>query len=198
MPAHSRFTEELELCPTKAFLGKCYRVVTLEDFLDPPSPRLLFDLGPKIGRGGLRFSPPGNHRGLYVATSLQAAGAEYAGSSLAWKTGACAKHITFDISVSLASVLDLTDAGTRRILRTSKTEMLSPWKGYAALNAGAWPATWLLGQAAFTSGRFDGIHFLSNRHPTGTCLLIFTERLVAGISHVSIRKQDGSVWERLP
>jgi RES domain-containing protein len=198
MPAIPRFQAELATCPGRAFSGKCFRVVDLETFLKNETPTLLFDLGPKIGKGGQRFSPPGDHRGLYVSAQLATAGAEYTDGLKNWNQGKCRKHVTFDMLVRLSSVLDLTNPSIRRAIRSSKREIQSAWIGGASLNGGIQPPTWSLGHEAFASGRFDGILFPSIKHPKGTCLLIFTERLVLGIADVVIHKQNGSIWERLP
>ena len=180
------------------FTGKCFRIVELESFLKVKTPELLFDLGPKVSKYGQRFSPPGNHRGLYVSTELMTAGSEFADGKTAWLAGDCAKHVTFDMEVKLQSVLDLTDVSVRRSLKVTKAEVQSAWLGFAELNHGAWPPTWSLGHAASSSGRFDGILYPSTKSANGTCLLIFTESLIAGETHVVIYHQDGSVWERLP
>lgn len=193
-----RFRTELATCSCRSFSGRCFRIVELESYLRAASPTLLFDLGPKISRWGQRFSPPGDHRGLYVGAQRDTAGAEFAGGSKAWKMGDCAKHVTFDMEVKLQSVLDLTDAKVRRHLKTSKEEVQSAWEGFADLNGGAWPSTWTLGHEAFASGRVDGILFPSTKNSSGSCLLVFTERLVVGKSHVTILRADGSAWERLP
>ncbi len=193
-----RFQAELATCPVVPFAARCFRVVELEAYTKAPTPTLLFDLGPKIAKGGQRFSPPNDHRGLYVSTELITAGSEFSGGRPNWEAGNCAKHVTFDMAVTLESVLDLTSTPVRRVLHTSKKELLSAWEGFAVLNGGLFPPTWTLGQAAFASGRFDGIRFPSNRNLSGTCLLIFTERLVAGHTQVVINRQDGSLWERLP
>ena len=198
MPASTRFQEELADCPVQQFSERCFRVVDLEDYVKEPTPSLLFDLGPKISKGGLRFSPPNDHRGLYVSATLATAGSEFAQGRKAWKGGDCGKHVSFDMSVKLTSVLDLTLASIRSALKTSKAEIMSQWKEFSTLNHGAWPPTWILGHHAYASGRFDGILFPSNRDPSGTCLLIFTERLVAGVTHVIIHRADGTHWEQLP
>lgn len=198
MPFSERFRTPLDTCFGRPFSGRCFRIVELESYISASTPALLFDLGPKIAKGGQRFSPSGDHRGLYVSTELVTAGAEFAGSRHAWQAGNCCKHVVFDMDVKLASVLDLTDAKIRRTLRTSRAEILSPWKGFSALRKGKWPATWTLGHHAFASGKFDGILFPSNRNSSGTCLLVFTERLIGNKAHVIIHKQDGNVWERLP
>jgi RES domain-containing protein len=189
---------KLATCSSRSINRKCFRVVDLEVYLNAKTRALLFDLGPKISKIGQRFSPPDDHRGLYVSTELVTAGAEYANGQSAWKKGECGKHVTFDMKVKLLSVLDLTDAATRRLLKTSKKEIQSAWEGFVELNSGAWPPTWTLGHEAFVSGRFDGILFPSTKSPAGTCLLIFTERLVTGRTSVTILKQDGSIWERHP
>lgn len=198
MPPAPRFQAELQTAPSRAFAQKCFRVVELEAYSQSKTPRLLFDLGPKISKDGQRFSPPGDHRGLYVSTELLTAGSEFADGKANWLAGGCAKHVVFDISVNLASVLDLTRAATRRCLKTSKNEVQSAWLGYSALNGGAWPPTWSLGHEASASRRFDGILFPSTKNKSGTCLLILTEHLAIGKTHVIIHKSDGSEWERLP
>lgn len=200
MPAPSRFQAALADCPGIPLAVRCFRVVALSDLLKTgTTPTLLFDLGPRVSRGGQRFSPPDDHRGLYVSQEANTAGAEFAHGWQAWKSGTSADHARFGIEVKLASVLDLTSAAIRRTLKTSIKELHSPWEEYAANHGGAWPATWQLGHEAFASGRFDAIRFLSYRRPAaGTCLLIFTERLVAGSNHVIMHRADGSIWERLP
>jgi len=136
MPGTLRFQAELPHAAARAFSGNCFRVVDLEAFLRTKTPSLLFDLGPKIARNGQRFSPPNEHRGLYVSTELITAGSEFADGKAAWIAGDCAKHATFNMDVKLASVLDLTDAAVRRILKISKAEVQSAWLGFADLNGG--------------------------------------------------------------
>ena len=200
MPDLPRFNAALAACSGVKLTATCFRIVPLSDLLKTgTTPTLLFDLGPKISRGGQRFSPPDDHRGLYVSQEAETAGAEFAHGTQAWQAGACTDFVRFSIEVKLGSVLDLTSADVRRTLKTSIKELHSPWEEYAANNGGAWPATWQLGHEAFASGKFDGIRFPSYRRPSaGSCLLVFTERLVAGSSHVTVHKQDGTVWERLP
>ncbi len=198
MSDHPRFRSELAGCAALPYKRKCFRVVGLEAYSKKKDPELLFDLGPKISKGGQRFSPPDDHRGLYVSAELETAGSEFADGYDAWKRGECAKHVTFDMQVVLASVLDLTDPAIRRLLKTSKKEIQSAWEGYADLHGGVWPPTWSLGHETFASGRFDGILFPSTKFSRGTCLLVFTERLVRGKTGVVIHREDGSIWERLP
>ena len=118
MPTAPRFQAELAACPVAPFAARCFRVVELEAYAKAPTPTLLFDLGPKIAKGGQRFSPPNDHRGLYVSTELITAGSEFSGGRSKWEAGDCAKHVTFDMAVALESVLDLTSAPVRRILHT--------------------------------------------------------------------------------
>lgn len=185
-------------CMGRPFSGRCFRVVDLESYTSKSDPKLLFDLGPKIAGGGQRFSPPGEHRGLYVSTELPTAGAEFADGLDRWRNGDHAKHVAFDIDVQLNAVLDLTSVTVRRTLGISKKAVQSPWEGYAILNGGAWPTSWQLGHDVFTSGRFDGILYPSTKRTKGTCLLIFTERLKKGLTRVSILRDNGTVWEQLP
>jgi len=198
MPDEPRFHAELASCPGVRFNGRCFRIVELDAYRNAPTPTLLFDLGPKISAGGQRFSPPGDHRGLYVSAQLATAGAEFADGLTAWKRGECADNVRFTMEVRLQSVLDLTDIKVRRHLGTTKKEIQSAWEGFADLNDGAWPPTWTLGHEAFASKRFDGILFPSTKSASGTCLLIFTERLDKGKTGVAILRKDKSIWERLP
>lgn len=195
MPDASSYAAALERTSPVAYARKCFRVVELQTYQAAKNPELLFDLGPK--QYGQRFSPPGDHRGLYVSAGLQTAGAEFAGNLPAWLVGSCSKHVTFDMEVKLSAVLDLTSASIRRALKITKADVQSVWEGFIALND-VWPVTWMLGHDAFASKRFDGILYPSTKNRSGTCVLVFTERLIPGKSHVMIHKQDGSVWERLP
>ena len=128
-------------CSSRSFSNVCFRVVELESYINAPTPSLLFDLGPKISRGGQRFSPPGDHCGLCVSTEPLTAGAEFAGNKKAWMAGRCPKHVVFDMSVELTAILDLTYLPVRRILKISQAQILTPWNGYSILNGGAWPVT---------------------------------------------------------
>lgn len=197
MPDETRSFPQLDGCTGSPYECRCFRVVDLESYTGATTPTLLFDLGPKIS-GGQRFSPPDDHRGLYVSAELPTAGAEFADGSDNWIKGHCTHHVVFKMDVRLRSVLDLTDATVRRTLKISKATVQSAWEGFADLNGGEWPPTWNLGHEVSASGRFDGILFPSTKRNAGTCVLILTERLVKGTSGVSILKQNGSVWERLP
>jgi len=188
----------LRHCEGVPYACQCFRVVDLESYIAAETPTLLFDLGPKISKGGQRFSPPGDHRGLYVSAELPTAGAEYADGADRWAKGECGKHVVFNMEVRLRSVLDLTKGAVRRSLKISNPIVQSPWAGYSDLNGGKWPPTWDLGHEVFDSGRFDGILFPSTKKKGGTCLLVFTERLMKGRTGVTILKSDGTVWEELP
>lgn len=198
MTASERFHSELKDAPVIPFQGECFRVFELEAYLTEKDPRLLFDLGPKISRGGQRFSPPDDHCGLYVATKLVTAGSEFADGKSNWENGPQGCHVTIKISAKLKRVLDLRSAAVLRHLKTTSSEVKSAWEGFADLNGGQWPPTWNLGHEAFASGRFDGVLFPSVKDPTGTCLLIFTERLIAGETEVIIYRKNGTEWEKLP
>jgi RES domain-containing protein len=198
MSDETRSYPQLDHLTGSSYESRCFRVVDLESYTGAKSPTLLFDLGPKISKGGQRFSPPDDHRGLYVSAELPTAGAEFADGSDHWTKGDCTNHVVFNMDVRLCSVLDLTDARVRRTLKISKATVQSAWEGFADLNEGEWPPTWNLGHEVFASRRFDGILFPSTKRSTGTCLLILTERLVKGTSGVTILKQNGSAWERLP
>jgi hypothetical protein len=198
MSSDGRFHSAVKTAQSKPFRGNCYRVFELEAYEENSDAKLLFDLGPKISKGGQRFSPPGKHRGLYVADLPVTAGAEFADGIANWENGNCPNSVTVKIAVQLKNVLNLCDASTRRHLGISLSEVKSAWEGYAELNGGAWPPTWKLGNKVFLSKHFDGIRFPSVKYPRGSCLLVFTERLIKGETFVAILKKDGSKWERLP
>jgi len=188
----------LEHCTGIPYECRCFRVVDLEAYTGVDTPTLLFDLGPKISKGGQRLSPSGDHRGLYVSAELQTAGAEYADGSDNWIKGRCGQYVVSNIDLRLSSMLDLTDKAVRRTLKISKATVQAPWTGFADLNGGEWPPTWKLGHEVFASGRFDGILFPSTKKNGGTCLLVFTEHLVKGETAVSILKAKGEIWGKLP
>lgn len=189
------FQDALQRVKAARFTGTCFRVVALESYQKSPTPRLLYDQGPKSQ--GQRFSPPKDHSGLYVSTELETAGSEYAGSKRKWLRGDVPPSVTFPMEVKLKRILDLTSATVRQCLKITKAEVLSAWLGYE-LEHGKWPITWSLGSHAFKSGKFDAIRYPSVRNPGGSCLLIFTERLADLESEVTIFREDRTVWEKRP
>lgn len=196
MPSKNRFEDKLPKVPPRNFVGICHRAVELEAYESGQPPLLLYDMGPT--RSGQRFSPPGDHSGLYVAVERLTAGAEVIGSVDAWNQSGGKNFVVFQASVKLKKVLDLTDENVLQALGITRDEILSEWEGYQAL-FGKDPVTWELGRAVFASGLFDGILFPSKKNPTdGRCLLIFSERLVEGASEVVVTRTDGSIRERLP
>ena len=198
MPAKSRFHEALQTVPVRAFEETCHRIVSLSAYEAGRPQRLLYDLGPKLSASGQRFSPPGDHAGLYVAVERLTAGAEFAGSVTAWNQSGGGTSVVFKVDVKLERVLDLTDAGILKSLGVSAAKVQSAWEGYQALY-GKEPFTWELGRAAFASGRFDGILFPSMKNPpNGKCLLVFTERLSKGSTEVVLFSDDGKVREQIP
>lgn len=198
MAANNRFDAALQKVPVRSFEETCHRIVSLSAYEAANPRRLLYDLGPKLSQSGQRFSPPGDHAGLYVAVERLTAGAEITGSSEAWNQSGGVNSVVFKMDVKLTRVLDLTDAKILDALGITAKEVLGPWDGYAAM-FGKEPLTWELGRAVFASGRFDAILFPSVKNPpAGRCLLIFTERLAKGVTEVVLFSDDGSVRERLP
>lgn len=198
MSAKARFAEALQKIPGRSFEETCHRIVSLQAYEAANPRRLLYDLGPKLSASGQRFSPPGDHAGLYVAVERLTAGAESAGSVEAWNQSGGGAAVVFKVDVKLARILDLTDAHVLKALALTLGEVHSAWEGYHSL-FGTDPVTWILGRAVFASGRFDGILFSSKKNPpAGRCLLVFTERLVKGTSEVVLFSDDGRVRERLP
>ncbi len=198
MADKTRFDDALEKVPVKSFEETCHRIVSLAAY-EAGSPRkLLYDLGPKLSADGQRFSPPGDHAGLYVAVERVTAGAELTGSVAAWNQDGGGNSVVFKVDVKLERVLDLTDVNVLALLGITSTEVQSPWEGHLAL-FGKEPVTWELGRAVFASGCFDGILFPSKKNPPdGRCLLVFTERLIKGKTEVVLFTDDGSIRERVP
>jgi RES domain-containing protein len=198
MAAKSRFDEALQKIPGRSFEETCHRIVSLQAYEAANPKRLLYDLGPKLSASGQRFSPPGDHAGLYVAVERLTAGAESAGSVEEWNQSGGGTTVVFKVDVKLEHVLDLTDARVLKALGLTPAEVQSAWEGYHAL-FGTDPVTWILGRAVFASGRFDGILFPSKKNsPAGRCLLIFTERLAKGTAEVVLFSDSGDLRERLP
>ncbi|MGV3663228.1 MAG: RES family NAD+ phosphorylase [Prosthecobacter sp.] len=194
----TRFDAALKSAPVIPVAETCHRMVALSAYEAAHPKKLLYDLGPKLSASGQRFSPPGDHAGLYVALERVTAGAEHTGSVAEWNASGGVAVVVFKFEVKLTRVLDLTDPAVLALLGITSTEVQGPWEGHRAL-FGKDPLTWELGRAAHASGRFDGLLFPSTKNmPDGRCLLIFTERLVKGMSEVVLFSDDGSVRERVP
>ncbi len=182
-----------------ALSGTGYRVVSHSQFSGTTSPSFLYDLGPSLSETGTRFTPPKGPRGLYLAGSHQTAGAEYADGILRWQAGFPGQHLIFSVTYSLKNVLDLTVADFRKTLLLRKRDLAAAWLGAHELPPDEWPVTWMLGQTAFDLG-FDAIRFHSTKDPKGTCLLIFTDRLVSGSTFAKIHdpNRPDQIMESLP
>ncbi|MCX6857389.1 MAG: RES family NAD+ phosphorylase [Verrucomicrobia bacterium] len=198
MAAKTRFDDALQKVPVRAFEETCHRIVSLQAYEAANPKRLLYDLGPKLSASGQRFSPPGDHAGLYVAVERLTAGAEISGSVDEWNQSGGGTSVVFKMEVKLERVLDLTAGSVLAALGLTPADVQSQWEGYLALFRKE-PVTWELGRAVFGSGRFDGILFPSKKNPPdGRCLLVFTERLAKGSTEVVLFTDDGSVRERVP
>lgn len=135
MAAKSRFDEALQKLPGRSFEETCHRIVSLQAYEAANPKRLLYDLGPKLSASGQRFSPPGDHAGLYVAVERLTAGAESAGSVEEWNQSGGGTTVVFKVDVKLEHVLDLTDARVLKALGLTPAEVHSAWEGYHALLA---------------------------------------------------------------
>ncbi len=157
-------------------------------------PRPLYDLG--APRSGARFTPKGGAPALYLAedhaTALQEMLQVGAHAGLKPVFGMSAL-VLFQVSVQLASVLDLTDAGVPKAIRTNAKELAGPWRLPVS---GKRPPTQALGAAVATNGRFDGMLFQSTKGP-GRCLVAFTANLRPP-AFVEIRDPSSKLVERLP
>lgn len=185
--------------PGASLSGTGYRVVNYSQFSGSMTPSFLYNFGPRLSESGTRFTPPKGPKGLYLAGSQQTAGAEYADGLDRWLAGFSGQHLSFSVTYSLKKVLDLTSADVRKVLKIRKRDLAAAWLGAHTLPPDAWPVTWILGQNAFELD-FDAIRFHSTKDPAGTCLLIFTERLIPGRTFVHIHdpSRPDRMMESLP
>lgn len=121
-----------------------------------------------------RYNPRGVDA-LYFGESREVAQAEY-DHSWGGLTGADQPTTTFYAEVSLARVLDLTDASTLNALNLAGTDLLKPWRGKKTTTF-----TQLLGHAVQDSHLFSAIrypsHALALRGQVGAGIVIFRDGL---------------------
>jgi RES domain-containing protein len=171
--------------------GELYRTVDLQYLQKPYYPlRALFGLG--VSQSGARFTPQGGPPSLYMAEDNLTALAE-ATLTAAAVSGPHPPKVVFTAKVNIGSVLDLTEQRTLTLFGTSTQELHGTWR----ISTGPPPATQLLGQATYDSGRYMAIRYPSVRRPGGVCLVIFTERLTSP-SFVEVYDPHGHLKARIP
>jgi len=186
-------SEKLKTLEGEPWQGILTRYVDFEAYMGPSGGRLLYDEGPP--RRGQRYTPIKGAKGLYLAEGIPTAVAEYTQEGLkALNPKRAATRLHLDAEVKLTSILNLGDAAIRRALKTSIEELKEPWQ-FVFEMTGIWPVTWQLGDAVFSSGRFDGIRFPSSKADRHYCHLVFSERLGPD-SFVRAKGPTGK-WESL-
>ncbi|CAN5550677.1 hypothetical protein BH11CYA1_BH11CYA1_44020 [soil metagenome] len=138
----------------------------------------LFDLGPRLS--GQRYTPVGGARALYVSehpstSYIEATGMFASVAALAQQNAPAEVQLQF--RTRLESILDITLPGNQALLDTNSTELALSWQWQMAM--GKTVPTQILGELAFTSGKFQAIRFPSSRNAEAINLVIFTERVVA-------------------
>jgi len=138
----------------------------------------LYDLGPR--KSGQRYTSVGGPRALYVseyhATSyIEATGMFTSVAAIAQQHAP--SEVTLQFRVRLDALLDITVDATQKALNTTDTELKRSWEWQMAM--GQPVPTQILGDVAFSSGRFQAIRFPSARITGEINLVIWTERVVA-------------------
>lgn len=144
---------------------------------------------------GARFTPKGAFDSLYLAGEPVTALLEVQalvtvpGGAVALRTAPWTL-VTVDGVVS--RVLDLTDPSILKTLATNEQEMTGPWVKLAR------PPTQDLGLAAYKSGKIAGIKYPSAKHPGGTNLVVFPDRLVPpSTDYLEVFDPHGNLSQRI-
>jgi hypothetical protein len=100
-------------------------------------------------------------------------------------------------------VLDLTDDGVLRRLRTSVAELTGDWRFGQAKHEkrkGLLPPTQVLGEAAYQSGRIAGLlYHAAKKVGKGYGLVVFTERLASlNAGRLNLYDPHGLLQQALP
>ena len=158
--------------------GPWSRVVGFRYLLKAPggrgAPQPLWGGGAKIA--GARFTPKGGFDSIYLASDPITAMHEV--QALVMLPGVpvplrTPPSVVVTVDGIVSHVLDLTDSATLKTLGTNPQEMTGVW--VMAAN----PPTQALARAAYATGRFAGIRYASSKHPGGTNLVVFPDRLTA-------------------
>lgn len=93
----------------------------------------------------------------------------------------------------LNGLLDLTDPAVLAALGTTRHELTGNWVTSPR------PPTQVLGQSAFNSGRIVGLKYASAKHPGGTNLVVFPDRIgVTPGDHLEVFDPHGQLAQRIP
>jgi RES domain-containing protein len=192
----------LESVEAHPFSGTVYRFIATR-FLHSP----LTSAGSKLHGG--RFNPPGSFEVLYTALAVDTALAEREGilltsTGIKLATG-IRTSLLLRIDCHLASVLDLSDQGIRRLLKIPLATVVGPWLPWNTPGPSAVPTdgesgqrheaiapSQHLGLSVHASRRFEAVLSPSAKDPAGRCLAIFPDRLRPG-SRVVIDDPHGAI-----
>ena len=178
--------------------GPWARAIGHRHLLGPPPgltgpPQPLWGGAAKLA--GARFTPQGGFDSIYLAHDPITAFIEV--SALVLLPGGpvpvrTAPWVVVSVDGILNNVLDLTNARTLAALDTTAQEMTGPWA------ATPHPPTQLLGQLAYDSGRIAGIKYASTKHPGGSNLVVFPDRIsLAAGSFLEVYAPHGHLAQRL-
>ena len=142
-----------------------------------------------------RFNIPAI-KALYAAEDEGTAEEEvYQHSGLAGVKSERPPDAVYQVEVRLQSVLDLTEMGIIYELNSTPSELVAAWRPLS-------PAapTQILGQAAYGSGRIEGIRYYSapatRKAATRKCLVVFPDRLRSG-SRITLVDPFGTFKEEI-
>jgi RES domain-containing protein len=164
-----------------------------------PAPGLTGPAQPLWGgaakRVGARFTPQGGFDSIYLARDPVTAFLEV--SALVMLQGGpvpvcTSPWVIVTVDGMLNHLLDLTDATTLGAFGTTTQEMTGAW---AAMQH---PPTQLLGRLAYESDRIAGIKYASAKHPGGSNLVVFPERIsVAAGNFLEVYDPHGNLAQRI-
>lgn len=189
----------LATIPLAAARGPWFRAVGYTHLLGPPPgssgpPQPLWGGAARLM--GARFTPPGLFDSVYLAGNPLTAFLEVAalvqfpGGPAIVRT---APWVVVTVEGFLNDVLELTDPATLTALGTSTPEVTGPWVLAES------PPTQLLGRLAHASRRITGVRYASTKHPGGTNLVVFPDRLAARAgSYLEVYDPHGDLAQRLP
>jgi len=124
----------LKSISTQEYSRNVFRAVELGALLMPKHMQPLYDLGPRAT--GQRYTPVGGPRALYAAE--HPATAYFEGTGMFTAVAALAHQnapatVTFNLSVHLQSLLDVTDPSVQSRLGTTEVELTRCWKWQMAM-----------------------------------------------------------------
>lgn len=190
----------------KTVYGPWARVIGFHLLKGPPpggaigsSPQPLWPGGAALN--GARFTPKGGFSSLYLATDPVTALHEVVsvftpprGPVFTLRTS---PWVVITVEGVLSNIIDLTDFGIQRKLKTSMAELTGDW-AYTQSTVGRAP-TQVLGQAAFDSGIL-GFQYKSARNiGGGDAVVVFTDHLANHYpSYLQVFDEHHNLTQRLP